>query len=971
MSPRRVIAREPHSQDSDHSPLRLMDNIRNVNLADEASELLTTKEVHNQRVVAFAPTPQDARLCQQVLIENKIAVCCCDTIESFAETIIEGAGMAFIAQEHLSANAIAFLRQSLAKQPKWSEVPILVLLQAGEPDTQTLQRILMLEHVTLINRPLRIAIFINTVQAKLRDRLRQFEVRDLLAEQDRTQISLRREARRLDMAIQAGGMAAWEWSSMEVFWSDAFRRLHGFDASVPSSEAAMFAAIVDEDRDRIVAQWSDSIIHSEPFRSEFRINHPKLGERWLAAVGEPVKSKSGKTLRYAGLQWDITDSKRSELELRQSHETFQRLINDNPQGLYVVDTDFKLRYVSQGARNVFINVSPLIGRPFDEVMNTIWPKEVADEVVQKFRHTLDTGERYIAPPLVEQRIDTIETEVYDWSIERIVLPNSRYGVVCHFYNNTQRQLSVDSLRESEKYFREIADASPAMLWVTDEHHLCTFLSRSWYETTGQTESEGMGLGWTYATHPDEQQRVADEFLAACSARAPFVSEYRLRLADGSYRWAVDVGRPRIDVDGTFVGYTGYVIDVNDRKQFEESLTLAKEFAEDANRSRGEFLANMSHEIRTPMAAILGHADILKEHLNDPDNIQVVETIRRNGSFLLNIINDILDLSKIDSGKMQIERERVRPDGLLAEVRSLMDVRASEKQIPLKIEFGGPIPELIETDAVRLRQILLNLVGNAIKFTDSGEVKIVVDFVKNPDAGKRRSGESHYGKLSFRVIDTGIGIKPEDQQSLFQPFVQADNTSTRSFGGTGLGLAICRRLAHALGGEVSLQSEYGKGSTFTLTIETKASGPLVEPNLSLDISADTPDEDVTLTATVLVVDDRRDIRYLAQHFIEKAGGTVVTATNGQEAVDFIADNRSPKVDVIVMDMQMPVMDGYEASSELRRRGCKLPIIALTANAMKSDRDQCLAAGCTDYTTKPLDSKKLVAMIERLSHQPKKR
>ncbi|TWU10576.1 response regulator [Allorhodopirellula heiligendammensis] len=957
-----------------------MESLRKAINDDLTWHARPSDDAHNQRVVTYAPTQQDAELCRKILRSNHIEVCCCSEMASFVHTISEGAGIALIAQEHLSEAAITLLKESLDRQPKWSEVPILVLLQAGEVGADTLQRILTLDDVTLINRPLRIAVFISTVRAKLRDRMRQFELRDLLHEKDIAQLSLSREAHRLDMAIQAGGMAAWEWSATDMYWSAAFRRLYGFDDSIRPSAATMFDSVIDEDRDRIVSQWTGAVERDEPFRSEFRIDHPTLGNRWLVAVAEPVKTGAGRTLRYAGLQWDMTESKMAELELRQSHETFQRLITDNPQGLYVVDADLRVRYVSKGARSAFANVNPLIGRRLEEVMNIMWPQDFAQEAVRLFRQTLKTGEPYFAPPLVERRVDTNDVEAYDWSIERFVLPDNRHGVVCYFYNNTQRQQSADLLRESERYFREIADASPAMLWVTDVEHLCTFLSKSWYDTTGQTKEEGMGLGWTLATHPDDQQRAGEEFLAAANARQAFWSEYRLRLADGNYRWVVDVGRPRFDAGGNFAGYTGYVIDVNDRKVFEESLKMAKELAENANRSRGEFLANMSHEIRTPMAAILGHADILKDHLNDPDNLQVVETIRRNGNFLLNIINDILDLSKIDSGKMQMEAELVRPDGLLAEVRSLMDVRASEKQIPLTIEFGGPIPELIETDAVRLRQILLNLVGNAIKFTDAGEVRVICRYEPSgtlsqdelladglarsfqaSDSSGQLPWETHLCRLTFEIIDTGIGISAENQQTLFQPFVQADNTSTRSFGGTGLGLAICRRLASALGGNVSLESEFGKGSKFTLVIQTKARGPLVEPNLSIDVTAEQPDEDLSLTAHVLVVDDRRDIRYLAQHFIEKAGGTVCTATNGQEALDFISNRKSPHVDLIVMDMQMPVMDGYEATAELRRRGCTLPIIALTANAMNSDREECLAAGCTDYTTKPLDSKLLVRKI----------
>ncbi|NNE00923.1 MAG: response regulator, partial [Pirellulaceae bacterium] len=486
---------------------------------------------------------------------------------------------------------------------------------------------------------------------------------------------------------------------------------------------------------------------------------------------------------------------------------------------------------------------------------------------------------------------------------------------------------------------------------------------------------GTGV-WTSATYqifqlPDSEPITWDRFVSMIDPRdvdtvtARFESlqhpdavpshsyEYRIVRPDQQLRWLSDSGcvfQTQDVADVAPIRLIGTIQDITERKAFEASLEQAKRMAEAANRSRGEFLANMSHEIRTPMAAILGHADILREHLQNPDNVQLVETIRRNGNFLLNIINDILDLSKIDAGKMEIALQRTRPDAVVAEVRSLMDVRAAEKTLPLNIEFNGPVPEFVHTDPVRLRQILLNLIGNAIKFTDDGEVRMEIRYDS--------------GLLSFDVIDTGIGIKPEATHLLFEPFVQADNTSTRSFGGTGLGLAICKRLAQALGGDVSVESEYGKGSRFTLSINATADGPLVEPNLSETPATQSKSQSVHIKGTILVVDDRRDIRFLAQHFIEKSGGNVVSATNGQEAVDFMFNKESPRVDLIVMDMQMPVMDGYTAVSELRRRGVDIPIIALTANAMKSDRDECLAAGCTDYTTKPIDSQVLLQMIERL-------
>jgi CheY-like chemotaxis protein/two-component sensor histidine kinase len=385
------------------------------------------------------------------------------------------------------------------------------------------------------------------------------------------------------------------------------------------------------------------------------------------------------------------------------------------------------------------------------------------------------------------------------------------------------------------------------------------------------------------------------------------------------------------------------------------LERAKRQADAANRSKSEFLANMSHEIRTPMTAILGYADVLLSHLDDPDNRHCVETIKRNGAFLLEIINDILDLSKIEAGKLEIDTDRVAPDEIVAEVNSLMHVRAREKQVPLLVKYHGELPETIETDPTRLRQILVNLIGNAIKFTDEGEVSLEIKFLDEDDP-----------KICFQVIDSGIGISESDQRTLFEPFAQADSSVTREFGGTGLGLAICRRLVERLGGEIKVESTLGEGSTFSVTIATGdlEGVPMVEPRQGITIP-ETEDHGPIpkLDHRVLIVDDRDEIRFLARYFIEKAGGVVRTRRNGQEALECVlaSMNSERPFDAVVMDMQMPVMDGYEASRRLRKAGYEGTIVALTANAMRGDRKKCLESGCTAYVRKPIDGRRLVELL----------
>ncbi len=413
-----------------------------------------------------------------------------------------------------------------------------------------------------------------------------------------------------------------------------------------------------------------------------------------------------------------------------------------------------------------------------------------------------------------------------------------------------------------------------------------------------------------------------------------------------------VGRPR----GPVILETNR--DVTEQVRAEKALRAATEAAQAANQSKSEFLANTSHEIRTPMTAILGYADLLARHMTDPDDLQCVRTIRRNGEFLLEIVNDILDLSRIEAGRLDIVRERFAVDELVHEVVSLMHVRAAEKGLPLAVEYDGLVPETIESDPTRLRQILVNLIGNAIKFTDSGEVRLGV------------RAEPEHDRLVFDVADTGIGMSADQQRRLFLPFSQVDTSVTREFGGSGLGLAISRRLADMLGGEISLASAPGRGSTFTLSIAIGRSQdvPLVEPRAALVRAPRTEAPSRRLDCRVLVVDDRRDIRLLTQHVLEEAGAHVEVAVDGRDALDRMDElresGRTP--DVVLLDIQMPNLDGYEVARLLREQGYERPLIALTAHAMKGDHERCREAGCDDYIAKPIDAPELVETVAR--HAP---
>jgi PAS domain S-box-containing protein len=406
-----------------------------------------------------------------------------------------------------------------------------------------------------------------------------------------------------------------------------------------------------------------------------------------------------------------------------------------------------------------------------------------------------------------------------------------------------------------------------------------------------------------------------------------------------------------------------VIDVTD-------LVEARHAAEAASQAKSEFLANMSHEIRTPMTAILGYADILADEPTEEEALDSIQIIKRNGEHLLEIINDILDLSRIEAGKVHLERLACSPCQVVAEVASLMRIRADAKGLSFRVRHMGQIPERIQTDPTRLKQILTNLVGNAIKFTEIGDIRITTRLIEGPH---------REALMQFNVHDTGIGMSPQQVAKLFQPFVQADSSTSRRFGGSGLGLVISKRLANMLGGAITARSTPGRGSTFTVTVATGSLDGVrmleypEEAVLAAENTCHRKTPEIKLRCRVLLVEDGPDNQRIISFILRKAGAQVELAENGQVAVQKVLEARADAekdaqdlrepFDIVLMDMQMPVMDGYEATRRLREHGYRGIIIAVTAHAMCSDRAKCLKAGCDDYTSKPIDRRQLLKLIKR--------
>ncbi len=439
-----------------------------------------------------------------------------------------------------------------------------------------------------------------------------------------------------------------------------------------------------------------------------------------------------------------------------------------------------------------------------------------------------------------------------------------------------------------------------------------------------------------------------------------VYEYSLPM-DGAPRYY----KARLTTCGSDA-FVAVVRDISHQKQAEDALARAQEAADAANQARSQFLATLSHEIRGPMTAILGFSELLDApNLAAHEMHQFLGLIRSNGEALLTLIDDILDLSRIESDRLDLVKTTCSLTQLTKDVLAVVEVRAAEKGLHLENISQHPLPEQLQTDPARLRQILVSLLVNAVKFTERGKVCLTCRCLQ---------GTNQRPQLQFVVTDTGIGISPERINDLFQPFVQVDSSASRPCGGTGLGLAISRRLARSLGGDLQVTSELGRGSTFTLTIDP---GPLPDPGIppaprtnptagerTVSVAAVTAAV-TAMPGRVLFVEDNPSIQLVVRFLLQKSKLEVEIAPDGRQACEMVEQSRAEgrPYELILMDIQLPQMDGYEVTHWLRDRGWRGPIIALTANVMSGAREKCLAAGCDDYLAKPVSAAALRATLAR--------
>ncbi len=535
---------------------------------------------------------------------------------------------------------------------------------------------------------------------------------------------------------------------------------------------------------------------------------------------------------------------------------------------------------------------------------------------------------------------------------------------------SERRNADEALRYERARLKTFVEYAPAAIAMLDRNMRYVAVSRRWltdYRIDNQ-EVAGRSHYEIFPNVPERWKEIHQRCLAGHVERSECDSWRPTGWAeDQTLRWEV---RPWYDAEGCIGGLLMFTEDISAIKRIEDSLQTALVKAENANRTKSEFLANMSHEIRTPMTAILGYADLLLDDhdmaLQEDRRNQALRTIRRNGEHLLDIINDILDLSKIEAGMMTVEAIACSPLRIVDDLVLMMRPRAEAKGISLSVTYPGRLPAEIHSDPTRLHQILVNLVGNAIKFTADGSVHLVARYVAEEPSC-----------LEFDVIDTGVGMQPEQLERLFLPFSQGDASTTRKYGGTGLGLAISRRIAGLLDGDVEVVSSTpGGGSHFRFLLRggVHAATTLIDPAATGAMTSVNPSRTTNVAplsgCRILLAEDGADNQRLIAHLLQRASATVEIVDNGVKAIEAvqlaIAENRP--FDIVLMDMQMPLLDGYQATSRLRADGYKGAIVALTAHAMSHDRDKCLAAGCSEYLTKPVDRRALIAMLLRFYDRP---
>ncbi|MGB3496104.1 MAG: chemotaxis protein CheB [Elainellaceae cyanobacterium] len=677
---------------------------------------------------------------------------------------------------------------------------------------------------------------------------------------------------------------------------------------------------------------------------------------------------------------NINELKLAQKRLQQVNAALETLYAASPAGHCLLDEEFRFIRVNQTLANINgYSVEEHIGKRVFEML-----PELAEKLEPLLNQVLHEGETINQIDISGTTPKNPDTE-QNWlaSYYPIDFEDNKRGIGAVVINITQRLQTEEELRDKEAKLHEAQRLAHMGNWEVDLttspqlDQAVAEWSLELYEMTGLNPNEPPPSGDRLLEyhHPDDRQPLRQAFEALMTVGTPQRLDLRFYRPDGEMRYFYWLGRTLKDEQGQPIKTYGVVMDITDRKSAEAELMRQKQALEDAiavaqaadsaNQAKSAFLSNMSHEIRTPLNAILVGGELLARSSLSNSQQKLIEVLTSNGEKLLTLIDDILNLSKIEAQQISINKQEFELSALVQRIEQEFLLSASQNNLQVTFLIEEDVPDILIGDDFRIQQVLSNLVSNAIKFTEEGEITILIR-VSDIQITEEAQELTIPINIRFSVRDTGIGIDSERAYQLFEPFTQADNSTTRQYGGTGLGLTICRRLVNLMGGEISVESTPKQGSTFWFTL------PLAYPPSNarlgdrpssppLDVTAETPPHRFQ-NRRILVVEDYADSRTLLMQMLSPYGCQVESAENGQQAIERCA---SQAFDVVLMDCQMPIMDGYEATRQIRQRegnDTHTIIIGVTAHAMPGDREKCLEAGMDDYITKPIKNDSLLQMLE---------
>ena len=755
---------------------------------------------------------------------------------------------------------------------------------------------------------------------------------------------------RLEYAVDANEAGLWDWNleTNEVYLSPQWKAMLGYkDSELSNSYESFEKNICPDDYEKAMEQIQE---HFEHKRAQLdimiRMYHKDGSMLWIHNKGRALFDHNGKPYRMLGFNHDNT----KEYEQTKRLQLLEQAYDSNNDAIFLIDPksaqfiDVNQRAIETYGytKEVFLEmkVSDLHEEELDieawqEIENAL---EGNNQFEKRFMHKRKNGLTF--PVQVKATFMHFEDEGYFLASARDISDEVRYE---------------KAIKQQKKFLDDVLDGVSDGVVACDENGRIVYMNPMCYifHAMEPNVEISQDVREYHLYNVNMNEALSYEMAPISIAlREGLLEDYEFVIAapNKKIRHLVANGKALYDEEGMKTGAVVSIHDMTSRKETLEILERARLEAELANRSKTQFLANMSHEIRTPMNAIIGFSELLEKSDMDSSQTQYLSSIRGASKTLLTLINDILDISKIEAGKLKLEYGPVSLKRTLSDIENMFSLQAEDKGLKLKCEYDEKLPEFLELDEIRIRQILMNLVGNAIKFTDSGEISIKIQMNKSIKKGTVG--------LVLSVKDSGIGIEKSKLESIFQVFEQQDGQSTRQYGGTGLGLSISKQLSLMMGGSLSVSSKKGVGSVFAVTL------PEVLICHSSDVEVDkTAFEQVNYIfekAKILVVDDLRSNRFLLGSVLEDSGLEILYAENGEKAVE-IATKELPEV--IIMDIRMPVMDGYEATKILKNQTQtkNIPIIAFTASVVFNDASSMYQKGFDAYLTKPLDADELMGTL----------